>query len=408
MRFNDQIVLITGGGSGIGREMAIRFAAEGASLVIADRYLDAAQGTVDLIEGADGSALATQTDVSQADQVEAMAKAALDRFGKVDVLVNNAGLSVGDTILDFDEAAWDLNVDVVLKAVYLCSRALLPQMIERGKGVILNIGSVNGLMAIGESAYSAAKAGMISLTGNMAIHYGDKGVRVNCIAPGTIQTPDLERAPEAGAARDGPHPALVPARPGRPARGCRQGRPLPLLRRRLVDHRGYPSRRRRPDRRLVPVQQGVAGHPRMTFPTTADAVVIGAGAFGFATAYHLAKAGVRDVVLLDQYEPGTQVSARAAGLFKLIQASEVKTRLAQRATQVVTEFEAETGVALPFITSGSIYAARTPAHASMVEAEIEDSRGWGVRLERLSPKEVTLSVAVAARRQHPLRLVRCR
>ena len=71
----------------------------------------------------------------------------------------------------------------MLKAVYLCSRALLPQMIERGKGVILNIGSVNGLMAIGESAYSAAKAGMISLTGNMAIHYGDKGIRVNCIAP---------------------------------------------------------------------------------------------------------------------------------------------------------------------------------------------------------------------------------
>ncbi len=200
-RFANQVVLITGGGSGIGREMAVRFAAEGASLVIADRYLDAAQGTVDLIEGAGGSALATQTDVSQSDQVEAMAKAALDRFGKVDVLVNNAGLSVGDQILDFDEAAWDLNIDVVLKAVYLCARALLPQMIERGKGVILNIGSVNGLMAIGESAYSAAKAGMMSLTGNMAIHYGEKGVRVNCIAPGTIQTPiwgeRLKREPHA-------------------------------------------------------------------------------------------------------------------------------------------------------------------------------------------------------------------
>jgi glycine/D-amino acid oxidase-like deaminating enzyme len=129
----------------------------------------------------------------------------------------------------------------------------------------------------------------------------------------------------------------------------------------------------------------------MTFPNSAGAVVIGAGAFGFATAYHLAKAGVKDVVLLDQYEPGTQVSARAAGLFKLIQASEVKTRLAQRATEVVTGFEAETGVPLPYITSGSIYAARTSAHAGMVEAEIEDSRGWGVRLERLSPREVTLS-----------------
>lgn len=128
-----------------------------------------------------------------------------------------------------------------------------------------------------------------------------------------------------------------------------------------------------------------------SIPATADAVVIGAGAFGFATAYHLAKAGLRNVVLLDQFEPGTQVSARAAGLFKLVQASEVKTRLAQRATSVVTGFEQETGVALPFIASGSIYAARTPAHAAMVEAEIEDSRGWGVRLERLSPAEVTLS-----------------
>jgi meso-butanediol dehydrogenase / (S,S)-butanediol dehydrogenase / diacetyl reductase len=200
-RFSDQVVLITGGGSGIGREMALRFAHEGASLVVADRRIAAANGTVDLIAEQGGSALATETDVSQSDQVEAMAQQALERFGKVDILVNNAGLSVGDTILDFDEADWDLNVDVVLKAVYLCSRALLPQMIERGHGVILNIASVNGLMAIGESAYSAAKAGMISLTGNMAIHYGDKGVRVVCIAPGTIETPiwseRLKREPHA-------------------------------------------------------------------------------------------------------------------------------------------------------------------------------------------------------------------
>jgi glycine/D-amino acid oxidase-like deaminating enzyme len=129
----------------------------------------------------------------------------------------------------------------------------------------------------------------------------------------------------------------------------------------------------------------------MTIPGSAGAVVIGAGAFGFATAYQLARAGVPDVVLLDQFEPGTQVSARAAGLFKLIQASEVKTRLAQRAISVVTVFEAETGVALPFIPSGSIYAARTPAHAAMVDAEVEDARGWGVRLERLGQDEISLS-----------------
>jgi meso-butanediol dehydrogenase/(S,S)-butanediol dehydrogenase/diacetyl reductase len=118
-----------------------------------------------------------------------MTRTAIERFGRIDILVNNAGLSVGDTILDFDEAAWDHNLDVVLKGVYLCSRAVLPGMIERGGGVILNIGSVNGLTGIGESAYSAAKAGMVNLTQNMAIHFGPKGIRVNCIAPGTIRTP---------------------------------------------------------------------------------------------------------------------------------------------------------------------------------------------------------------------------
>jgi meso-butanediol dehydrogenase/(S,S)-butanediol dehydrogenase/diacetyl reductase len=188
-RLHERVALITGAGSGIGQALAQLFAEEGASVVVADWRLDPAESTVKRITDAGGSAIAVKADVSQADQVAAMAQAALDRYGKVDILVNNAGLSVGDTILDFDEEAWDLNVDVVLKAVYLCSRAVLPQMIERGKGVILNIASVNGLMAIGESAYSAAKAGMISLTGNMAIHYGEKGIRVVCIAPGTIKTP---------------------------------------------------------------------------------------------------------------------------------------------------------------------------------------------------------------------------
>src|SRR3954452_1365952 len=179
-RYTDKVVLITGGGSGIGREMALQFGGEGATLGIADRPLEAAHETVDLLTTAGGKALAVLADVSVASQVDAMSQQALAEYGRVDILVNNAGLSVGDTVLDFDEAAWDLNLGVVLKAVYLTAHALLPQMIDRGSGVILNIASVNGMFAIGESAYSAAKAGMISLTGNLAIHYGDKGIRVNC------------------------------------------------------------------------------------------------------------------------------------------------------------------------------------------------------------------------------------
>lgn len=185
----DCVALITGGGSGIGRATALLFAGEGAAVVAADKIRERAEETARLIAEAGGRAIGVQADVSVAADVQKMADAAVAAFGRVDILVNNAGLSVGDSILDFDEAAWDLNLDVVLKSVYLCSRAVLPGMIERGGGVILNISSVNGVFAVGESAYAAAKAGMISLTANMANHFGKDGVRVNCIAPGTIRTP---------------------------------------------------------------------------------------------------------------------------------------------------------------------------------------------------------------------------
>jgi len=189
MRLRDRVAVVTGGGSGIGRAICQLFAADGAKVVAADLVPERAQETAALIDEAGGKSVGVAVDVSKSDTVAAMTDAAIGAFGRVDILVNNAGLSVGDTILDFDEAAWDLNLDVVLKGAYLCSKAVVPGMIERGGGVILNIASVNGMMAVGEAAYSAAKAGMINLTGNMAIHFGDKGIRVNCIAPGTIRTP---------------------------------------------------------------------------------------------------------------------------------------------------------------------------------------------------------------------------
>lgn len=121
--------------------------------------------------------------------------------------------------------------------------------------------------------------------------------------------------------------------------------------------------------------------------TRADAVVVGAGAFGLSTAYHLAKLGAGSVVLLDQYEPGTQVSARAAGLFKLVQTSEVMTRLAKLSVEIVTSFEQESGVPMPHVRSGSLLVARAPQHASMLDAEAEDARGWGIELERIDGAE---------------------
>jgi glycine/D-amino acid oxidase-like deaminating enzyme len=121
--------------------------------------------------------------------------------------------------------------------------------------------------------------------------------------------------------------------------------------------------------------------------TQADAVVVGAGAYGFSTAYHLAKLGAGRVVLLDQYEPGSQVSARAAGLFKLVQTSEVMTRLAQLSVEIVTGYERESGVPMPHVRSGSLLVARTPQHAAMLDAEAEDARGWGIEIERIDGRE---------------------
>jgi glycine/D-amino acid oxidase-like deaminating enzyme len=121
----------------------------------------------------------------------------------------------------------------------------------------------------------------------------------------------------------------------------------------------------------------------------ADAVVIGAGAFGFSAAYHLAKNGLKRVALLDQFEPGTQVSPKAAGLFKLVQTTETMTRLARKSVDVLTGFKGDSGIPMPHVRSGSILAACTPEHASMLDAEYEDALGWGVEIERIDGQEAS-------------------
>lgn len=189
MRLANRIALITGAGSGIGQAIAYRFAAEGAKIAVVDRDLARAQATVAQITARGGTAAALAADVSHQAEVTEMAAAAKAALGVVDILVNNAGLSAGSDILTIDEATWDLNLNVVLKGVYLCSKALLPDMLVQQRGSIINISSVNGQTGIGEEAYSAAKAGVINLTQNLAVRYGPAQVRANVICPGTIQTP---------------------------------------------------------------------------------------------------------------------------------------------------------------------------------------------------------------------------
>jgi NAD(P)-dependent dehydrogenase (short-subunit alcohol dehydrogenase family) len=197
MRLADRVVIVTGAGSGIGRVIAMRFAGQGARLVLADRVGDWAEAVARELGG---DATATTTDVTVGADVDAMVATGEEAFGRIDVLVNNAAVCEGDDILRIDEATWDADVTGVLKSAFLCSKRVLPGMIERGRGAIVNIASVNGLGYFGNEAYSAAKAGMISLTQSIAARYGSRGIRANAIAPGSIRTPiwneRVEKDPE--------------------------------------------------------------------------------------------------------------------------------------------------------------------------------------------------------------------
>jgi meso-butanediol dehydrogenase / (S,S)-butanediol dehydrogenase / diacetyl reductase len=199
-RLSGRTAVVTGGGRGIGRVISHRFAAEGAAVVVADIAAERADEVAREIGDAGGSAIATHTDVTAAADVAAMRASAEDAFGGVDVLVNNAAVDGGDDLLLIDEATWDRDITVCLKSVFLCSKELLPGMIERRRGVIVNIASVNGLAYFANEGYSAAKAGMISLTKSIAARYGRHGIRCVAIAPGTIRTPiwqeKIDKEPE--------------------------------------------------------------------------------------------------------------------------------------------------------------------------------------------------------------------
>jgi NAD(P)-dependent dehydrogenase (short-subunit alcohol dehydrogenase family) len=189
MRLPDTVALVTGGGSGIGRGISELFAREGAKLIVADRNLAGAEETVRHITSAGGNAIAVQADVSDPASVEAMAQRAREAFGVVTHLVNNAAISDGNDVETITPEQWDRNVDVVLKGVFLCTKAVLTDMMTANQGNIVNIASVNGMMGIGEEPYSAAKAGVINFTQNLGVKYGQHGIRANVICPGTIRTP---------------------------------------------------------------------------------------------------------------------------------------------------------------------------------------------------------------------------
>ncbi|MET1076360.1 MAG: glucose 1-dehydrogenase [Umezawaea sp.] len=206
MSFRGSGVIVTGAGSGIGRAAALRFAAEGAGVVVADLNGDGAAAVVEEIADEGGRAVAVVGDLAEQAVVDRVVEAAVESFGGVDVLVNNAGIMDGMTAVhEVTDEEWDRVIRVNLTAPFLLARAVVPHMLARGKGAIVNTASQAALRgSAAGTAYTASKHGVVGLTKSMAVMYRGSGIRTNAVAPGATMT-----AIAAEVARDGHGPAAL-------------------------------------------------------------------------------------------------------------------------------------------------------------------------------------------------------
>lgn len=198
MRIKDKVAIVTGGGSGMGKAIATRFASEGASVVIADVNENVVNATVSELTVAGYKAVGYKVDVSSREQLKDVMAAIVDKFGRIDILVNNAGVTRHRPFFELNDADWDFVLAVDLKGVFYCVQAAAPHMIRQGYGKVLNISSISGTGAsshhaggspAGNSSYAAAKAGVIQLTKTLARELGPHGINVNSVAPGFVLTP---------------------------------------------------------------------------------------------------------------------------------------------------------------------------------------------------------------------------
>ena len=196
-RAQDKVVIITGGASGIGRVSALRFAAEGAKVVIWDIDKAKAEATLGEIEAGGGHAVMAIVNTTQPEQVAAAAQAAHAQFGRIDVLINNAGITRDATLRKMTLAQWQQVLDVNLTGVFVCTQAVAPYMEAQQSGRIINTSSVVGLYGnFGQANYAATKAGLIGLTKTLARELGKYSITVNAVAPGFIATDMIDSIPE--------------------------------------------------------------------------------------------------------------------------------------------------------------------------------------------------------------------
>jgi len=187
-----RFAMVTGGGSGIGRGIAVRLAEVGCAVAVLDKNAEGASATCAAISEAGGLGLAIVCDVTSRESCRRAAGECVRAFGKIDILCNNAGIVVRKDVVALEESEWDAVLDVTLKGIYLLSHEVVPHMIRQGGGVVVNTGSGWSLKGGAKAAaYCAAKAGVVNLTRAMAIDFGKENIRVNCVCPGDVDTPML-------------------------------------------------------------------------------------------------------------------------------------------------------------------------------------------------------------------------